>query len=79
MHGPPAYFTPDWGQARASVGRLAALDPEVALSGHGRAMRGAGMRAALHLLARDFDRIAVPEQGRAAPPESPDSATLGNG
>jgi hypothetical protein len=31
---------------------------------HGRAMRGAEMRGALHTLARDFDRIAVPEGGR---------------
>ena len=52
------------GQARASVRRLAALEPEIAVTGHGRAMRGQTMRAALHTLARDFDRIAVPEHGR---------------
>ena len=27
-------------------------------------MRGAAMRAALHTLARDFDRVAVPDHGR---------------
>jgi len=27
-------------------------------------MRGENMRSVLHLLARDFDRIAVPEHGR---------------
>jgi len=64
MHGPPMYFTPDWISARASVERLAALEPEIAVTGHGRAMRGPQMRAALHTLARDFDRIAVPEHGR---------------
>lgn len=64
MHGPPMYFTPDWSSARASVEKLAALDPEIALTGHGPAMRGAEMRAALHTLARDFKRIAVPEHGR---------------
>ena len=64
MHGPPMYFTPDWASARASVERLAALDPEVAVTGHGRAMRGPAMREALHALARDFDRIAVPDHGR---------------
>ncbi len=64
MHGPPMYYTPDWVQARASVERLAALEPEIAVTGHGPAMRGAQMRAALHTLARDFDRIAVPEHGR---------------
>jgi glyoxylase-like metal-dependent hydrolase (beta-lactamase superfamily II) len=64
MHGPPMYFTPDWAGARTSVEHLAALEPEVAVTGHGQAMRGAEMRAALHLLARDFDRIAVPKHGR---------------
>jgi glyoxylase-like metal-dependent hydrolase (beta-lactamase superfamily II) len=64
MHGPPMYYTPDWQQSRTSVERLAALEPELAVTGHGPAMRGAEMRAALHTLARDFDRIAVPEQGR---------------
>lgn len=67
MHGPPMYFTPDWEQARVSVERLAALDPEVVVTGHGPAMRGSQMRAALHTLARDFDRIAVPEHGRYVP------------
>lgn len=64
MHGPPMYFTPDWPSARASVRRLAALEPELVVTGHGPAMRGPEMRAALHLLAEDFDRIAVPEHGR---------------
>lgn len=64
MHGPPMYFTPDWASARASVERLAALEPELVVTGHGRAMHGAEMRAALHALARDFDRIAVPEHGK---------------
>ena len=43
---------------------LAKLEPEIAVTGHGPAMRGPEMRAALHALARDFDRIAVPDQGR---------------
>ena len=64
MHGPPMYYTQDWQQARASVERLAALEAELAITGHGPAMRGSEMRAALHLLARDFDVIAMPEQGR---------------
>ena len=64
LHGPPMYYTPDWQQARASVERLAALEPEIVVTGHGPAMHGAEMRQALHTLARDFDRIAVPEQGR---------------
>jgi glyoxylase-like metal-dependent hydrolase (beta-lactamase superfamily II) len=64
MHGPPMYYTQDWEQARSSVETLARLAPEIVLTGHGHAMKGAGMRDALNLLARDFDTIAVPEQGR---------------
>ena len=64
LHGPPRYFTPDWSSARESVRRLAALSPELVITGHGHAMRGATMRNALELLARDFDRIAVPKHGR---------------
>ncbi len=64
LHGPPMYFTPDWPAARHSVETLAALEPEVVVCGHGRAMRGAEMRAALHTLARDFVEIAMPEEIR---------------
>ena len=60
MHGPPMYFTQDWAAAGRSVARLAALEPEVVVTGHGRAMRGAAMRGALHALARDFDSVARP-------------------
>lgn len=64
MHGPPRYFTPDWEAARLSVEGLAALEPELVITGHGRAMRGAEMLTALQRLARDFQQIAVPEKGR---------------
>lgn len=64
LHGPPMYYTQDWGQSRDTVERLAALEPESVVTGHGPAMRGAEMRTALHALARDFDRVAVPEQGK---------------
>jgi glyoxylase-like metal-dependent hydrolase (beta-lactamase superfamily II) len=64
MHGPPMYYTQDWEKARWSVERLAALEPEVAVTGHGRAMRGEEMRTALHELALDFGRVAVPARGR---------------
>ena len=60
MHGPPNYYTPDWESARTSVQRLAALEPERVITGHGRPMQGAAMREALRTLARDFDRIARP-------------------
>ena len=63
LHGPPRYYTTDWDAARASVEALAKLDPDLVITGHGRAMRGTEMRDALHALARDFDRVAVPEHG----------------
>jgi glyoxylase-like metal-dependent hydrolase (beta-lactamase superfamily II) len=64
VHGPPAYFTPDWASARASVARLAALEPELAATGHGPAMAGAVLRRQLHELADHFGRLAVPRHGR---------------
>jgi len=64
MHGPPMYFTPDWRSARESVQALAALSPETVVTGHGRAMRGPQMRAALTELARRFDDVAVPAAHR---------------
>src|SRR6266513_2296513 len=60
MHGPPMYYTSDWDSARESVRTLAALEPELVVTGHGRAMKGPEMRRALHTLARDFDEIARP-------------------
>lgn len=64
MHGPPMYFTIDWQAAEASVKTLAALEPELVVTFHGKPLRGATMREALHRLAREFRRIAVPSQGR---------------
>ncbi len=64
MHGPPQYFTPDWVSAKASVEKLAALEPALVLTGHGHPLRGREMREALHRLAREFEAIAVPKQGR---------------
>lgn len=64
VHGPPAYFTPDWPAARRSVERLASLGPETAATGHGPVMRGAELRRGLARLAKEFDRRAVPAHGR---------------
>ncbi len=64
MHGPPMYFTQDFDAAKTSVDKLAALEPEIAVVGHGRAMQGAELRAALHQLSRDFYQVAVPEDGK---------------
>lgn len=64
LHGPPMYFTHDWQAAGDSVRRLAALEPETVVCGHGRAMRGEPMRSALHRLANEFEAVAVPSTGR---------------
>lgn len=64
VQGPPAYFTPDWTAARASVEKLAALQPAIAATGHGTPMRGEALASGLDRLVREFDRIAVPAQGR---------------
>ena len=64
IHGPPAYFTPDWLEARRSVELLAGLDPEVAATGHGPPLRGPEMREGLRRLSRHFHELAVPRRGR---------------
>jgi len=64
VHRPPAYYTIDWEAARHSVAALAALRPEVAATGHGIPMTGEDMRRQLDSLVRDWDRLAVPRQGR---------------
>jgi glyoxylase-like metal-dependent hydrolase (beta-lactamase superfamily II) len=64
IHGPPAYFTPDWNAARRSVQRLAELRPRRVVTGHGLPLEGKEMEEGLQRLARDFDRIAVPRRGR---------------
>ena len=66
MHGPPQYFTPDWVEAGRSVRALAKLEPELAITGHGRAIGGPLLRSALHQLADQFMTIAVPAHARAA-------------
>ncbi len=58
------YFTPDWEKAKTSVRRLAELEPEVAVTGHGPAAHGPELRTALHTLAQEFDSVAVPKHGR---------------
>lgn len=64
MHGPPEYFTADWTSAKASVQKLADLEPELLATGHGQAMRGGEMRKALRRLADEFDDFAIPKKSR---------------
>lgn len=60
LHGPPAYFTPDWVSARLSVQTLADLEPLALAPGHGMPVAGANTPALLRKLALDFERIAEP-------------------
>ena len=64
IHGPPAYYTIDWRAAESSVDALAALDPHVAVTGHGVAMRGERLQRDLRNLAANFREHAVPSRGR---------------
>jgi glyoxylase-like metal-dependent hydrolase (beta-lactamase superfamily II) len=64
LSGPPKYLTTNWASSKLSVIKLAALDPEVVATGHGKPMRGKEMRSELNHLSRHFDKLAVPAQGR---------------
>ena len=66
LHGPPAYYTPDWDLARESLRVLAALAPELLVPGHGQPWGGEVMRERLHVLAENFDRLERPRIGRYA-------------
>lgn len=63
VQGPPAYYTPNWEAARGSVRALAALQPGLALTGHGHPVSGAPLQRQLAALAADFDRSARPPRG----------------
>ncbi len=65
LHGPPSYFTSDWAAAKVSVRKLAALEPAVVAPGHGKPLSGTDVASALHRLADEFDRIAVPDSEKA--------------
>lgn len=64
VNGPPKYFTTDWQSARQSVKELEALGPSVVITGHGKALSGKRLSNELKNLARHFDELAMPAQGR---------------
>ncbi|MFC3885719.1 MBL fold metallo-hydrolase [Bacillus songklensis] len=64
ISGPPKYFTTDWKAAKQSVETLAALQPLVAVTGHGLPMTGEELAHSLAKLVQHFDEIAIPEDGR---------------
>jgi glyoxylase-like metal-dependent hydrolase (beta-lactamase superfamily II) len=64
LHGPPAYYTPDWDSARTSVERLAKLCPRTIAPGHGLPIAGDLVPDQLQRLAINFDHIAMPDHGK---------------
>ncbi|GAC1371512.1 MAG: hypothetical protein NVSMB30_11240 [Hymenobacter sp.] len=66
VHGPTAYFTPDWDAACASMELLARMEPEVAATGHGIPMYGEELRRQLADFVPRFDSRARPKTGRYA-------------
>ncbi|HEX6981628.1 MAG TPA: MBL fold metallo-hydrolase [Balneolaceae bacterium] len=64
ISGPPRYLTTDWDAARKSVMRLEALQPTVAVTGHGLPMAGELLSKSLQKLVQNFDEIAVPDHGK---------------
>jgi len=64
ISGPPAYYTPDWESARHSVELLSDLKPEICLTGHGKPWKGEKLQKELDHLARKFEALAMPNQGR---------------
>lgn len=63
ISGPPRYLTPDWDASKQSVEKLAALQPKVAVTGHGLPMSGEQLADSLAYLVENFTQIAVPDYG----------------
>ncbi|MRH43510.1 MBL fold metallo-hydrolase [Aquibacillus halophilus] len=61
VYGPPAYFTSNWDDAEQSAKKLAELEPEVLLTGHGLPMEGDILREQLNELADNFMEQAIPK------------------
>ncbi|MDP4098711.1 MBL fold metallo-hydrolase [Paenibacillus sp. P96] len=64
IHGPPTYFTTDWAAAKRSVELLAEYRPAAAVTGHGPVLRGAELEHQLQRLAKRFDELAIPKEGK---------------
>jgi glyoxylase-like metal-dependent hydrolase (beta-lactamase superfamily II) len=64
ISGPPRYLTTDWEAAFESVKKLEALQPSVAITGHGIPMTGELLADSLKRLVGNFDEIAVPDYGK---------------
>ena len=64
LTGPPAYYTPDWLSAQASVDLLASLKPITVAPGHGQPISGPQVPEQLAQLAIEFRRLGIPAHGK---------------
>lgn len=63
---PPAYFTPNWHDAHASMERLRLLSPSVIAPGHGLPMPAEALHPAWEELIRNFQDRGLPRHGTYA-------------
>lgn len=61
LHGPPAYYTPDFISAKASIRKLADLAPTTLIPGHGQPIGGVDVPIQLEMFAQRFEHLPVPE------------------
>jgi glyoxylase-like metal-dependent hydrolase (beta-lactamase superfamily II) len=64
VHAPPGYFTMNWEEAGKSIRRVAQLNPQVVITGHGKPMSGEELKTELRELSEDFERDSIPEHGK---------------
>jgi len=64
ISGPPKYYTTDWDAAFESVKKLAALKPQIAVTGHGLPMSGEDLEENLNYLVEHFEEIGQPDSGK---------------
>jgi len=72
VNGPPRYLTTDWQEAWESVKKLEALQPQLVIPGHGRAMSGEPLTGGLRKLVVEFPILAMPDHGKYLEPDEPD-------
>lgn len=63
LRPPPAYFTPNWHDAHASIQRIVALRPSIVASGHGVPFEDRQLHPALEELAHNFADRGLPVRG----------------
>ncbi|WP_155592248.1 MBL fold metallo-hydrolase [Lysinibacillus cavernae] len=64
ISGPPRYLTTNWLAARESIEKLEALNPLIAITGHGLPMKGEELTSNLKKLVDNFEQIAQPKHGK---------------